>query len=339
MLTSCVPQSFVSASGESLSFNTFTGGYATIDVNLQGSITNNSTSIEVPRNVTFTASGFEVVIDSDDQSPGEVWVDVGEDGIFEWEFTGTGYGDIGQQNEFYDGNTWYVSQVPLGNSTTPTILIPSESIIQDSNLEVGFSPDSGGGFFPIGSHQDVIETDIDNDSLPEPMFLLDIQSNNSTSIVWADWNSGSGLTMSTPIQTCDNATSISTGDINGDGSEDIVAFSTSSSKACIHLANGTTFDPVLNQTISSGTSMAKIGDINSDGADEIVTVTTGGNSLSIHGTILPQDFLRLSLKSLTKMVHRVSQRFCCLFMLVIFSIMEMNQCWSWIVLAIGHTGA
>ncbi|MGB0603264.1 MAG: hypothetical protein ACPGNS_06680, partial [Candidatus Poseidoniaceae archaeon] len=52
MLTSCVPLTFVSASGESLSFNTFTGGYATIDVNLQGSVTNNSTSIEVPRNVT-----------------------------------------------------------------------------------------------------------------------------------------------------------------------------------------------------------------------------------------------------------------------------------------------
>ena len=152
MMTSCVPLTFVSASGESLSFNNFNGGYATVDVNLQGNITNNSASIEVPRNVTFTTSGFEILVDSDDQSPGEVWVDVGEDGIFEWEFTGTGYGDIGQQNEFYDGNNWYVSQVPSGNSTTPTILIPSESIIQDSNLEVGFSPDSGGGFFSIGSH-------------------------------------------------------------------------------------------------------------------------------------------------------------------------------------------
>ena len=83
MLTSCVPLTFVSASGESLSYNSFNGGYATVDVNLQGNITNNSASIEVPRNVTFTTSGFEVVIDSDDQSPGEVWVDVGEDGIFE----------------------------------------------------------------------------------------------------------------------------------------------------------------------------------------------------------------------------------------------------------------
>ena len=276
MLTSCIPLSIVSASGESLSFNTFTGGYATVDVNLQGGVTNSSTSVEVPRNVTFVTSGFEVVVDSSDTSPGKVWVDVGEDGIFEWEFTGLGYGDIGHQNEFYDGNNWYVSQVTSGNSTSPTILVPSESIIQDSSLEVDFSPESGGGFFAIGSHQEVIETDIDNDSLPEPVFLLDIQSNNSTSIVWADWNAGTGLTMSSPIQTCDNATSISVGDVNGDGSEDIVAFSTSSSIACIHLANGTNFDPVINQTISSGLSMAKIGDINSDGADEIVTVTTSG---------------------------------------------------------------
>ena len=276
MLTSCIPVTFVSASGESLSFNTFTGGFANVEVNLQGGVTNNTTSIEVPRNVTFMTSGFDVAIDSDDQSPGKVWVDVGEDGVFEWEFTGLGYGDIGHQNEFYDGNNWYLSQVTTGNSTSPTILIPSESTIQESSLEVGFYPEAGGGFFSIGSHQEVIETDIDNDSLPEPMFLLDIQSNNSTSIVWADWNAGAGLAMSAPLQTCDNATSISTGDINGDGSEDIVAFSTSSNTACIHLANGTSFNPVINQSVSSGLSMAKIGDINSDGADEIVTITTSG---------------------------------------------------------------
>ena len=276
MLTSCIPVTFVSASGESLSFNTFTGGFANVEVNLQGGVTNNTTSIEVPRNVTFMTSGFDVAIDSDDQSPGKVWVDVGEDGVFEWEFTGLGYGDIGHQNEFYDGNNWYLSQVTSGNSTSPTILIPSESTIQESSLEVGFFPEAGGGFFSIGSHQEVIETDIDNDSLPEPMFLLDIQSNNSTSIVWADWNAGAGLAMSAPLQTCDNATSISTGDINGDGSEDIVAFSTSSNTACIHLANGTSFNPVINQSVSSGLSMAKIGDINSDGADEIVTITTSG---------------------------------------------------------------
>ena len=276
MLTSCIPVTFVSASGESLSFNTFTGGFANVEVNLQGGVTNNTTSIEVPRNVTFMTSGFDVAIDSDDQSPGKVWVDVGEDGVFEWEFSGLGYGDIGHQNEFYDGNNWYLSQVTSGNSTSPTILIPSESTIQESSLEVGFFPEAGGGFFSIGSHQEVIETDIDNDSLPEPMFLLDIQSNNSTSIVWADWNAGAGLAMSAPLQTCDNATSISTGDINGDGSEDIVAFSTSSNTACIHLANGTSFNPVINQSVSSGLSMAKIGDINSDGADEIVTITTSG---------------------------------------------------------------
>ena len=131
MLTSCIPVTFVSASGESLSFNTFTGGFANVEVNLQGGVTNNTTSIEVPRNVTFMTSGFDVAIDSDDQSPGKVWVDVGEDGVFEWEFTGLGYGDIGHQNEFYDGNNWYLSQVTSGNSTSPTILIPSESTIQE----------------------------------------------------------------------------------------------------------------------------------------------------------------------------------------------------------------
>lgn len=276
MVTSCAPIGLVMASNESLSFDTFTGGFATVDVKLQGDVTNNSSSIEVPRNVTFVASGFEVSIDSGEESPGEVWVDIGEDGIFEWEFTETGYGDIGHQNEFYDGNNWYISPVTAGNSSTPGYLLPSAATIQTSNLDVAFSPESGGGFFAIGTHQDVIETDIDNDSNPEPMFLSDIHSNNSTFIVYADWDVNTGISISAQIQTCDNATSIQVGDLNGDGDEDIIAFSDTSGNACIHLANGTSFDPVQNASVAAGLSSAKVGDINADGSDEIITVTSGG---------------------------------------------------------------
>ena len=60
-------------------------------------------------NVTFTTATFEVSVDEGETSPGQVWIDIDEDGIFEWEFTGTGYGDIGHQNHFYDGSEWFVS--------------------------------------------------------------------------------------------------------------------------------------------------------------------------------------------------------------------------------------
>jgi len=266
----------VLASGEPSTINTFTGGFATVDVTLQGGATNNATTIDVPRNVTFTTVSFDVNVDASDQSPGQVWIDIDEDGAFEWEFTGTGYGNIGHQNQFYDGNDWYVSQVTAGTSSAPGVMLPSDASIQSSNLNASFTSQAGGGFYAIGEYQEVIETDIDNDGNPEPMFLSTIQSNNSTSILWADWNAGSGITTSTPIQTCDNATSISVGDLNGDGDDDIVAFSTFSGKACIHLANGSSFDPVQNSSITNGLVSATLGDIDSDGMADVISINSGG---------------------------------------------------------------
>ena len=276
LIGSCIPIGLVSASGESTTINTFSGGMATVDVTLQGDVTNTSASIEVPRNVTFTNAGFQVSVDESEISPGQVWIDFDEDGTFEWEFTGTGYGDIGHQNHFYDGNEWYVSSVSAGTSSAPGVMFPSSATVQSSNLNVSFSPQAGGGFYAIGGHQQVIESDHDNDGNPEPVFLSNIQSNYSTSIVWADWSTGSGITTSNPIQTCDNASSISTGDINGDGFDDIVAFSQNSGIACIHMANGSSYDPVQNHTVNNGLIGAELGDIDSDGVAEIISISSGG---------------------------------------------------------------
>ena len=106
LLGSCIPIGIVSASGESSTISTFTGGFASKSVTLQGGVTNSNSTIEIPRNVTFNAASFDIEVDQSDASPGQVWIDVNEDGVFEWEFTGTGYGNIGHQNQFYDGNDW-----------------------------------------------------------------------------------------------------------------------------------------------------------------------------------------------------------------------------------------
>ena len=65
------------------------------------------------------------------------------------------------------------------------------------------------------------------------------------------------------------------GDINGDG-DDIVAFSQNSGMACIHMANGSSYDPVQNYTVNSGLIGAEIGDIDSDGVAEIISISSGG---------------------------------------------------------------
>ena len=276
LVGSCIPIGLVTASGESTTINTFSGGLATVDVALQGGATNSSASIDAPRNVTFTTASFEIGVDESYTSPGQVWIDFDEDGVFEWEFASPGYGDIGHQNQFYDGNDWYVSSVNSGTSSAPGIMLPSSAVLQSSNLNVSFSPQAGGGFFAIGDYQEVIESDHDNDGNPEPVFLSNIQSNFSTSIVWADWNPSSGITTSTPIQTCDNASSISVGDINGDGDDDIVAFAHNSGMACIHMANGSSYDPIQNSSVTNGLISAELGDINSDGVAEIISINSGG---------------------------------------------------------------
>ena len=83
LLLSTAPLGFASASGESTSINTFAGGFATVDVTLQGNSMNNSTTIDMPRNVTIITSSFELSVDSNEDSPGQVWIDINEDGVFE----------------------------------------------------------------------------------------------------------------------------------------------------------------------------------------------------------------------------------------------------------------
>ena len=63
LLLSTAPLGFASASGESTSINTFAGGFATVDVTLQGNSMNNSTTIDMPRNVTIITE-FELSVDS-----------------------------------------------------------------------------------------------------------------------------------------------------------------------------------------------------------------------------------------------------------------------------------
>ena len=251
LLGSCFPINFTSASGESTTISTFVGGFASVDVELQGGVTNNSTTIEVPRNVTFSTASFDLEVDHTQTSPGQVWIDLNQDGIFEWEFTETGYGNIGRQNQFFDGSDWIVTGMTSGGGNVPGILLPTAANLQSSNLNVSFTTQVGGGFFALGEYQEVVESDIDGDGLPEPVFLSAINSTNySTTISWIDWSPTNGLTTSSPIQSCDNATSLSVGDLNGDGDEDIVSFSSISSSACIHISNGTSFDPAINISYS-----------------------------------------------------------------------------------------
>ncbi|WP_455392932.1 hypothetical protein, partial [[Eubacterium] cellulosolvens] len=71
-----------------------------------GGGTDNSATIDIPKKATITDASFDIstYYTASDEYPNKPTIDVGNDGDYEWAFSGMGYGDFGQQNVFSDDN-------------------------------------------------------------------------------------------------------------------------------------------------------------------------------------------------------------------------------------------
>ena len=124
LMLSFLPITSVSADETPTTIDMFEGGFVSLDVTLDGNSSNLSSSILVPRNVTFIASSFVIEVNSANPSPGQVFVDVANDGTNEWEFNETGFGDLGHQNVFYTGLEYATVSTNSNTVMTPGILLP-----------------------------------------------------------------------------------------------------------------------------------------------------------------------------------------------------------------------
>ncbi|MGY8754765.1 MAG: FG-GAP-like repeat-containing protein [Candidatus Poseidoniales archaeon] len=281
MMTSTLPILMITASGSTTTLSSFSASMATIEIDLSGGMTNNSATIDIPRNVTFITASFDVEIASTDDSPGSVWLDIDQDGDHEWSFTETGYGSIGHQNQFWNGADYSAYSVSGGTVQAPGFFLPPSVNLQSSSVNLSFTPDVGSGFFAVGALEDIVESDFDGDGLSEIVMLSNDSSitNLTTAVSWIDYDPSTGLSLSSWQTTCDNASALTIGDINNDSWDDVMSIAPSNDMVCIHLWNSTasSFDSKMNISLSQGLNSAVLSDTNRDGFDDIVSIHPNGD--------------------------------------------------------------
>lgn len=268
-----------SANGQAGSVYLFSNGSASITVPLVANQTDTNFSFEVPRNVTFESAQFNINVDHNDVSPGQVALDVNEDGIKEWAFEGVGFGDIGHQNTFFNGYTAEDVYSNGGASSMP-FYVPKTSTIETAVASMSFTSEVSAGLQQTGQLTTYEYGDFDNDSRDEIVVLSTVQSvtNSQAAISILDWDATSGVTSTSWTPTCGSSNALSVADINDDNYSDVLSVAPSMNLACVHLydaANGTLGNatPIA---LSSGLISALAGDIVGDGGADIVSVHQNG---------------------------------------------------------------
>ena len=253
---------------------TFSGGLAEVVLSLQG---NNSASsvVSLPRNATFATASFEISTDHQDNSPGNVWLDIDEDGNWEWAWNGTGHGAMSKQAVFTDGASNSSIQISSNSSQGQGFILPPSASISSTSLNVSFSPEIGGGLWQFGTITDIETASVDGDVLSEVIVLNESASGAMVGVF--EWNSSTQAMTSNWVTTCNNATDIRVGDIDNDGDDDIGVFDSSEMQMCVHFANPLGLAAVSNYSLPSGSIDAHLADLNGDGSAELVSASSGGD--------------------------------------------------------------
>lgn len=112
--------------------------------------TSTNTTVDLLRNTTITNATFAVATLPSSQSPGQVWLDIDNDGQHEWNFTNPSYGDFGDQNVFGGGSSSDIVQTSSGTTSNSTnILVPHGLSISSVNLDTSYQAAIGGGFLRL----------------------------------------------------------------------------------------------------------------------------------------------------------------------------------------------
>jgi hypothetical protein len=252
----------------------FSDGSAQYQLDLGGQTTT-SVSINLVRNTTIENATFMIQTSSSYQSPGQLWLDIDEDGQDEWNFTHPSYGSIGDQNVFDGGSVVdTISSTVNSMSNSSDIFLPHGLTIDSINLDTIYQSNVGGGFYPIGQVKDIQTSDVDGDALDDAVLLA--QNGTSTEIHVFSMSSG-GVSSIASHSTC-ASNKVLADDFDGDGYGDVASVNLTSGKLCIHMYNSTTsqFDQQVNNSISQTIIDIAVGDLTGDGASDLITIRNNG---------------------------------------------------------------
>ena len=238
------------------------------------------------RNTTITSASFFVSPATTGSSPGAVDIDANADGVPEWSFNDTGYGNFGHQSVFTDDNATVTlpinpNQGAVTNPDSPPFYLPSGATVSSSSLEIGFSPVLTGGFYPTGYIHAVDKGDFNNDTNVDFALLsrtANLSSGTAPAFRIASYDSATGVTLSSWVPTCNNATRVMVADVNGDYHDDVVGYAPADDKLCIHFTNTTSggFEPQVNVTHATSIIDLAFGDFTGNGQDEMVSIQSSG---------------------------------------------------------------
>ena len=289
---------FAQAQGGSI--NAFSSGMAEETVTISSG-THASIGLDLTRNTTVTSASFFIKPTSGSTSPGAVSFDANGDGEYEWTFNQTGYGHLGEQNQFTSGQA--VATLPIipnsfnGNPTSPSFYLPYGSTVSSASIDVGFSPDLTGGFFSTGFIHDAEVGDVNGDGNDDFVLFSKTANLSSTGSAngtnsttspgnnagpafrFVSHNAVSGIHFSPWVPTCANVTKTMVADINGDGHDDVINYASADRKICMHFVNGstgTTFLPPVNVTHQNSVRDLDFADFTGNGAAEMVSIRDSG---------------------------------------------------------------
>ena len=167
-----------------------------------------------------------------------------------------------------------------GSAQAFPFLLPHNSLVESGTLNVTYTSDVPAGLFEIDNLLTYEVGDLDNDTRHEIVVKANVNISGipGPALATLDWNSSTGITLSSWVATCGAGGDIVLADVNGDNFSDVLSIAPDDNRVCFHQTNPVNgaLGAALSIPLSADLISASAGDINGDGYADILSIHEGG---------------------------------------------------------------